>query len=159
MNLLAGLDTPTAGRVMVEDTDLSGLDDRRLTLLRRERIGFIFQAFNLLPTLTAEQHILLPLKLSGRRPDRSLFEEIVGALRLQDRLGHRPSEMSGGQQQRVAVARALLTEPAVVFADEPTGALDVSTGRELLGRLREACTRLGQTIVMVTHDPTAAAYA
>ncbi|HLU96729.1 MAG TPA: ABC transporter ATP-binding protein, partial [Thermobifida alba] len=159
MNLLAGLDTPTSGRVMVEDTDLSGLDDRRLTLLRRERIGFIFQAFNLLPTLTAEQNILLPLKLSGRRPDRSLFEEIVGALRLQDRLGHRPSEMSGGQQQRVAVARALLTEPAVVFADEPTGALDVSTGRELLGRLREACTRLGQTIVMVTHDPTAAAYA
>ncbi|GAA0985624.1 ABC transporter ATP-binding protein [Nocardiopsis tropica] len=159
MNLLAGLDTPTSGRVLVEGTDLAGLDDRRLTRLRRERIGFVFQAFNLLPALTAEQNILLPLKLSGRTPDRAFFDEIVGSLRIRDRLGHRPSEMSGGQQQRVAIARALLTEPAVVFADEPTGALDVSTGHELLGRLREAGTRLGQTIVMVTHDPVAATYA
>jgi putative ABC transport system ATP-binding protein len=159
MNLLAGLDTPTSGRVLVEGTDLAGLDDRRLTRLRRERIGFVFQAFNLMPALTAEQNILLPLKLSGRTPDRAFFDEVVGSLRIRDRLGHRPSEMSGGQQQRVAVARALLTEPAVVFADEPTGALDVSTGRELLGRLREASTRLGQTIVMVTHDPVAATYA
>ncbi|XKK36833.1 ABC transporter ATP-binding protein [Nocardiopsis sp. ARC36] len=159
MNLLAGLDTPTSGRVLVEGTDLAGLDDRRLTRLRRERIGFVFQAFNLMPTLTAEQNILLPLKLSGRTPDRAFFDEIVGSLRIRDRLGHRPSEMSGGQQQRVAIARALLTGPAVVFADEPTGALDVSTGRELLGRLREAGTRLGQTIVMVTHDPVAATYA
>ncbi|MGW8531680.1 MULTISPECIES: ABC transporter ATP-binding protein [Nocardiopsidaceae] len=159
MNLLAGLDTPTSGRVLVEGTDLAGLDDRRLTRLRRERIGFVFQAFNLLPALTAEQNILLPLKLSGRTPDRAFFDEIVGSLRIRDRLGHRPSEMSGGQQQRVAIARALLTGPAVVFADEPTGALDVSTGHELLGRLREAGTRLGQTIVMVTHDPVAATYA
>ncbi|MFD3686888.1 ABC transporter ATP-binding protein [Nocardiopsis sp. NPDC058631] len=159
MNLLAGLDTPTSGRVMVEGKDLAGLDDRRLTRLRRERIGFVFQAFNLMPTLTAEQNILLPLKLSGRTPDRAFFDEIVGSLRIQDRLAHRPSEMSGGQQQRVAVARALLTKPAVVFADEPTGALDVSTSHELLGRLREASTRLGQTIVMVTHDPVAATYA
>ncbi|MFJ9556015.1 ABC transporter ATP-binding protein [Nocardiopsis sp. NPDC101807] len=159
MNLLAGLDTPTSGRVLVEGTDLAGLDDRRLTRLRRERIGFVFQAFNLMPALTAEQNILLPLKLSGRAPDRAFFDEVVGSLRIRDRLGHRPSEMSGGQQQRVAVARALLTEPAVVFADEPTGALDVSTGHELLGRLREASTRLGQTVVMVTHDPVAATYA
>ncbi|WP_159942652.1 ABC transporter ATP-binding protein [Nocardiopsis sp. FR26] len=159
MNLLAGLDTPTSGRVVVEGADLASLDDRRLTLLRRERIGFIFQAFNLMPALTAEQNILLPLTLSGRRPDGAFLDEIAGSLRIRDRLGHRPSEMSGGQQQRVAVARALVTRPAVVFADEPTGALDVSASRELLGRLRDASTRLRQTIVMVTHDPVAATYA
>ncbi len=159
MNLLAGLDTPTEGRVVVEGTDLSGLGDRQLTRLRRERVGFVFQAFNLMPALTAEQNVLLPLKLSGRRPDREFFDEIVRSLRLQDRLGHRPAELSGGQQQRVAIARALLARPAVVFADEPTGALDVSSGHEILGRLREAGTRLGQTVVMVTHDPVAATYA
>lgn len=159
MNLLAGLDTPTSGRVTVEGTDLSELDDRALTRLRRERIGFIFQAFNLLPTLTARQNILLPLKLARRRADRARFDEVARSLRIEDRLEHRPSQLSGGQQQRVAIARALLTEPAVVFADEPTGALDVSTSRELLERLRAASSRLGQTIVMVTHDPVAATYA
>ncbi|GAA1081360.1 ABC transporter ATP-binding protein [Nocardiopsis metallicus] len=159
MNLLAGLDTPTSGQVLVEGQDLARLDDRRLTRLRRERIGFVFQAFNLLPALSAEQNILLPLRLAGQRPDRAYFDEVVRSLRIGDRLGHRPTELSGGQQQRVAVARALLTRPAVLFADEPTGALDVTTGRELLERLRTAGTELGQTIVMVTHDPTAATYA
>ncbi|GAB3700688.1 ABC transporter ATP-binding protein [Nocardiopsis oceani] len=159
MNLLAGLDTPTSGRVLVEGQDLGELDDRRLTRLRRERIGFVFQAFNLLPALTAEQNILLPLRLAGRRPDRAYLEEVVRSLRIGDRLGHRPAQLSGGQQQRVAVARALLTRPAVVFADEPTGALDVTNGRELLRRLRAACAELGQTIVMVTHDPVAATHA
>ncbi|WP_017582056.1 ABC transporter ATP-binding protein [Nocardiopsis valliformis] len=159
MNLLAGLDAPTSGQVLVEGQDLALLDDRRLTRLRRERIGFVFQAFNLLPALTAEQNILLPLRLAGQRPDRASFDEVIGSLRIGDRLGHRPTELSGGQQQRVAVARALLTRPAVLFADEPTGALDVTTGRELLERLRSAGTELGQTIVMVTHDPTAATYA
>ena len=159
MNLLAGLDTPTSGRVLVEGRDLGELDDRRLTRLRRERIGFVFQAFNLLPALTAEQNILLPLRLAGRRPDRAYLDEVVRSLRIGDRLGHRPAQLSGGQQQRVAVARALLTRPAVVFADEPTGALDVTNGRELLRRLRAACAELGQTIVMVTHDPVAATHA
>ncbi|MEE2039001.1 ABC transporter ATP-binding protein [Nocardiopsis sp. CT-R113] len=159
MHLLAGLDTPTSGRVAVEGRDLSRLGDRELTVLRRERIGFVFQAFNLLPTLTAEQNILLPLTLAGRRPDRSLLEQLVRSLHLGDRLRHRPGELSGGQQQRVAVARALITGPAVVFADEPTGALDTATGRELLTHLRAACTELGRTVVMVTHDPGAAAYA
>ncbi len=159
MNLLAGLDTPTSGRVVIEGTDLTELDDRQLTRLRRRRIGFIFQAFNLLPALNAEQNILLPLTLAGRRPDREFFDEIVHSLRIQDRLRHRPAELSGGQQQRVAIARALLTRPAVVFADEPTGALDVSASREVLDRLRQASTRLEQTVVMVTHDPVAAAHA
>ncbi|SHJ75142.1 putative ABC transport system ATP-binding protein [Nocardiopsis flavescens] len=159
MNLLAGLDTPTSGRVLIEGTDLSGLDDRGLTRLRRERIGFVFQAFNLVPTLTAEQNILLPLALAGRRPDRALLEDLVESLGLGDRLRHRPAELSGGQQQRVAVARALVTGPAVVFADEPTGALDVAAGRGLLERLRDAADRQGRTVVMVTHDPVAAAFA
>lgn len=159
MNLLAGLDTPTSGRVLVEGRDLSRLDDRGLTRLRRERIGFVFQSFNLLPALTAEQNILLPLRLAGRRPDRTHLDEVVRTLRIGDRLRHRPAELSGGQQQRVAIARALLTRPAVLFADEPTGALDVSTGRELLALLRAASTELGRTIVMVTHDPIAATYA
>ena len=159
LNLLAGLDTPTSGRVLVEGRDLARLDDRGLTRLRRERIGFVFQSFNLLPALTAEQNILLPLGLAGKRPERGRFDEVVRSLKLGDRLGHRPAELSGGQQQRVAVARALLTRPAVLFADEPTGALDVTTGRALLELLRTASTELGQTIVMVTHDPTAAAFA
>lgn len=159
MHLLAGLDTPTGGTVAVEGRDLAALSDRELTALRRERIGFVFQAFNLLPALTAEQNILLPLKLSGQRPDPALYDEIVSSLRLGDRLDHRPGHLSGGQQQRVAVARALLTRPAMVFADEPTGALDVATGRELLDHLRAACDRLGRTVVMVTHDPVAATYA
>ncbi|MFE1167033.1 ABC transporter ATP-binding protein [Nocardiopsis sp. NPDC058789] len=159
MNLLAGLDTPTSGRVLVEGRDLTRLDDRGLTRLRRERIGFVFQSFNLVPTLTAEQNVLLPLRLAGRRPDRAHLEEVVRTLRIGDRLRHRPAELSGGQQQRVAIARALLTRPAVLFADEPTGALDVTTGRELLEHLRAASTELGRTIVMVTHDPIAATYA
>lgn len=158
-HLLAGLDTPTSGRVLIEGVDLAALDDRRLTRLRRERVGFVFQAFNLVPTLTAEQNILLPLTLAGRRPDRAFLDEIVRSLGIGDRLRHHPAELSGGQQQRVAVARALLTAPAVVFADEPTGALDVATGHALLGLLREVGARLGQTVVMVTHDPVAAAYA
>ncbi|GHC95245.1 ABC transporter ATP-binding protein [Nocardiopsis terrae] len=159
MNLLAGLDTPTSGSVLVEGQDLARLDDRGLTRLRRERIGFVFQAFNLLPALTAEQNILLPLRLAGQRPDRDRLDEVVRSLRLGDRLGHRPTELSGGQQQRVALARALLTRPAVLLADEPTGALDVTNGRELLERLRTASSELGRTIVMVTHDPVAATYA
>ncbi|MFE9242395.1 ABC transporter ATP-binding protein [Nocardiopsis sp. NPDC006938] len=159
MNLLAGLDTPTSGRVLVEGRDLSRLTDRELARLRRERVGFVFQSFNLLPALTAEQNILLPLRLSGQRPDRAHLDEVVASLRIGDRLAHRPPELSGGQQQRVAVARALLTRPAVLFADEPTGALDVTSGRELLEHLRSASTELGRTIVMVTHDPVAATYA
>ncbi|GAB3440023.1 ABC transporter ATP-binding protein [Streptomonospora sediminis] len=159
MHLLAGLDTPTSGRVILEGTDLTHMDDRTRTRTRRERIGFVFQAFNLLPTFTAEQNILLPLKLAKRRPNKAFFDEIVRDLRIEDRLAHRPGELSGGQQQRVAIARALLTRPAVVFADEPTGALDIAAGRELLARLRSACSDLGQTIVMVTHDPVAATYA
>ncbi|WP_272420572.1 ABC transporter ATP-binding protein [Polyangium jinanense] len=159
LHLLAGLDTPTRGKVEIDGRDITALGDRELTDLRRDRIGFIFQAFNLLPTLTAEQNILLPLKLSGRRPDRPFLDQIVSSLGLSDRLSHRPGELSGGQQQRVAVARALLTRPAVIFADEPTGALDLATGRALLTGLRDACRTLGQTIVMVTHDPVAATYA
>ncbi|QBI53076.1 ABC transporter ATP-binding protein [Streptomonospora litoralis] len=159
MHLLAGLDAPTEGRVVLDGADLTHMDDRSRTRIRRNRIGFIFQAFNLLPTFTAEQNILLPLKLSKRRPDQALFDRIVADLGIADRLSHRPGELSGGQQQRVAIARALLTEPAVIFADEPTGALDIAAGRELLTRLRSACVEMGQTIVMVTHDPVAATYA
>jgi putative ABC transport system ATP-binding protein len=159
LHLLAGLDNPTSGTVRIDGHDLGSLSDRDLTDLRRDRIGFVFQAFNLLPTLTAEQNILLPLRLAGRRPDRELFDRVVAELGVQDRLAHRPGELSGGQQQRVAVARALIVRPAVIFADEPTGALDLATGRSLLEHLRAACTSLGQTIVMVTHDPSAAAYA
>jgi len=159
MHCLAGLDTVTSGSVLLGGTDLTALDDRRLTLLRRERIGFVFQAFNLVPTLTAEQNILFPLELAGRTPEKEWFERIVRTLGLQERLGHRPSELSGGQQQRVACARALLARPEVVFADEPTGNLDSVTGREVLALLRLSARELGQTIVMVTHDPVAASYA
>ncbi|SDT81008.1 putative ABC transport system ATP-binding protein [Actinoplanes derwentensis] len=159
MHLLAGLDTATEGEVSLAGVPLAGLDDRALTDLRRDRVGFIFQAFNLLPTLTAEQNIVLPLRLAGRPVDRDRLQRIAASLQIADRLSHRPAELSGGQQQRVAVARALLTEPSVVFADEPTGALDIATGRALLAGLQTAARQTGQTIIMVTHDAAAATYA
>ncbi|RCK70262.1 ABC transporter ATP-binding protein [Desertihabitans brevis] len=159
MHCLAGLDRTTGGKVFLAGQELSALDDRRLTRVRRDQVGFVFQSFNLLPTLTARENMLLPLDLAGRRPDPDHLREVVDALGLADRLGHRPSELSGGQQQRVAIARALLTRPAVVFADEPTGALDSATAEEVLGLLRDSVTRLGQTVVMVTHDPQAASVA
>ncbi|WP_370524080.1 ABC transporter ATP-binding protein [Cellulomonas sp. APG4] len=159
MHCAAGLDRLSSGRAFVGGTDLSTLDDRELTLLRRERIGFVFQAFNLVATLTAEENICLPLTLSGRRPDRAVLEQVVSMLGLGDRLHHRPAELSGGQQQRVAVARALVARPQVVFADEPTGNLDTRSGHEILGYLRSAVDLHHQSIVMVTHDPNAAAWA
>ena len=159
MHLLAGLDTPTAGRVILDDVDLSTLDDKELTRLRRDKVGFIFQSFNLLPVLTAEENILLPLSIAGRKPDRAWFDELVATVGLGDRLDHRPSELSGGQQQRVAVARALITEPAVVFADEPTGNLDSKSSDDILSLLRRAADERNQTTVMVTHDAHAASYA
>ncbi|MFC0038249.1 ABC transporter ATP-binding protein [Actinomadura rayongensis] len=159
LHCLAGLDTVGAGRIVLGDTDLGQLNDRRLTLLRRERVGFVFQAFNLLPTLTAEQNILLPLQLAGRSADRAWFDRVVDVVGLRDRLGHRPSELSGGQQQRVACARALVSRPEVIFADEPTGNLDSASGAEVLAFLRSSVREMGQTIVMVTHDPVAASYA
>lgn len=159
MHLMAGLATPTEGRILLGGADITDMDEQRLTDLRRDRIGFVFQSFNLLPTHTAEQNILLPLKLAGKQPDRQYLAWLVHELGLQDRTGHKPSQLSGGQQQRVAIARALMSRPAVVFADEPTGALDISSGRSLLTHLRTACDDLGQTIVMVTHDPHAASYA
>ncbi|MGW0435090.1 ABC transporter ATP-binding protein [Micromonospora sp. NPDC003197] len=159
MHCAAGLDTPTEGQVWVGDTELSALDDHALTQLRRDRIGFVFQAFNLLPTLTAMENITLPLDLAGRSRDPGFFDTIVDALGLRDRLRHRPSELSGGQQQRVACARAFITRPEVVFADEPTGALDSRSSTEMLSFLRRGVDELGQTVVLVTHDPTAAAYA
>ena len=159
MHCVAGLDTLTAGHVYVGDVDLASLSDRQLTVLRRDRIGFVFQAFNLVPTLTARENIELPDRLAGRRADAARFDEIVATVGLGDRLGHRPAELSGGQQQRVAVARALAGRPDIVFADEPTGNLDSRAGAEILGLLRRAVDELGQTVVMVTHDPTAAAVA
>ena len=162
MHCLAGLDEVTDGQVILGDTDLVRLSDDQLTVLRRDRIGFVFQSFNLLPMFTAEQNVLLPLELAGRRlrrQDRGWFDQIVDALGLRDRLGHRPSELSGGQQQRVAIARALVTRPDVVFADEPTGNLDSRSGAEVLGLLRRSVRELGQTVVMVTHDPIAASWA
>jgi putative ABC transport system ATP-binding protein len=159
MHCVAGLDPPTSGRVRLGDVELSGLSDDELTALRRDRVGFVFQAFNLLPTLTALENILLPLDLAGRRPDRTLVDSIVTAVGLGDRLDHRPSQLSGGQQQRVACARAMVTSPDVVFADEPTGALDSRASADLLGLLRRGVDELGQTVVMVTHEPVAAAYA
>ncbi|WP_406355789.1 ABC transporter ATP-binding protein [Streptomyces sp. NBC_01635] len=155
----AGLDRPTSGSVAVGGTELTGLSERRLTLLRRERIGFVFQAFNLLPTLTAEQNVALPLRLAGRRPSRAQVRGALARVGLGDRARHRPAEMSGGQQQRVALARALITRPEVLFGDEPTGALDSRTGREVLALLRGMVDREGQTVIMVTHDPVAASYA
>ena len=159
MHCLAGLDRATAGTIRIGGVDLGGLDDDGLTRLRRERVGFVFQAFNLLPTLTAAQNITLPLELAGRRVDPDAVAAVAAQLGLTDRLDHRPSELSGGQQQRVAIARALITRPDVVFADEPTGALDSATGQALLEQLRRAVDEEGQTIIMVTHDPAAAAYA
>jgi putative ABC transport system ATP-binding protein len=159
MHCLAGLDTATSGSVRIGDTELSGLSDRQLTLLRRTKVGFVFQSFNLLPTLTAAQNIRLPLDLAGRKPDQPWWDTVIGTLKLADRLEHRPSELSGGQQQRVACARALITRPDVVFADEPTGNLDSASGAEVLGLLRTSVRELGQTVIMVTHDPVAASYA
>jgi putative ABC transport system ATP-binding protein len=159
MHLLAGLDTATAGRVLLGDTDLTTCSDAQLTALRRDRIGFVFQAFNLLPQLTAEQNIELPARLAGRRPDPGWRAALVELLGIGNRLRHRPTELSGGQQQRVAVARALLGRPEVVFADEPTGNLDTASGHELLNLLRRSVRDFGQTVVMVTHDPVAASFA
>lgn len=159
MHCLAGLDTPTSGRVLLADTELTRLSDAELTRVRRDRIGFVFQSYNLLPMLSAKDNILLPLELGGRRPDAGWLESLVGVLGLGDRLDHRPSELSGGQQQRVAVARALVSRPDVVFADEPTGNLDSRSGAEVLGFLRRSVREFGQTVVMVTHDPIAASYA
>jgi putative ABC transport system ATP-binding protein len=159
MHCLAGLDTLTSGQVFVGATDLASLSDRERTVLRRDRLGFVFQSFNLLPTLTAEENITLPADLAGRGVDPVWFATVVGKLNIADRLRHRPSELSGGQQQRVAVARALISKPDVVFADEPTGALDSKASNELLQFLRSVVDDLGQTVLMVTHDPRAAAYA
>jgi putative ABC transport system ATP-binding protein len=159
VHCLAGLDSPTEGQVFVGDVELGTLSDKELTLLRRSRIGFVFQAFNLLPTLTARENITLPLTLAGHKPDPAWFDQVIATVGLGDRLGHRPSELSGGQQQRVAMARALVSRPAIVFADEPTGNLDSRGGAELLDFLRRAVDEMGQTIVMVTHDPGAAAHA
>jgi len=159
LHLLAGLDRPTEGWVEIDGTRLDGLNDRDLTLLRRRSVGFVFQAYNLLPVLTAEENITLPLRIGGQRADRGWLETLIDAVGLGDRRTHRPAEMSGGQQQRVAVARALVTRPAVVFGDEPTGNLDSKSGREILALRRRAVDDFGQTIVMVTHDPSAATIA
>jgi putative ABC transport system ATP-binding protein len=159
MHVLAGLDRPTSGSVRIGETTVSDLSERALSRLRRTQVGFVFQSFNLVPSLTAADNIRLPLRLDGRRPDPDWFDAIVATVGLGERLGHRPTELSGGQQQRVAVARALLTRPAVVFADEPTGNLDSNASAEVLSFLRRSVREHGQTIVMVTHDPHAAAYA
>ena len=159
MHILAGLDAPDSGTVRIGGTEITGLDDKRLTLMRRREIGFVFQAFNLLPMLSAEENVVLPLQLAGRKPDRHWVETVLATVGLTERRGHRPAELSGGQQQRVAVARALITEPTVLFADEPTGNLDSRSGQEILGLLRRASTDHEQTTVMVTHDPRAAATA
>jgi putative ABC transport system ATP-binding protein len=159
LHILAGLDRPTEGWVEIAGTRLDRLGDRDLTLLRRRQVGFVFQSYNLLPVLTAEENITLPLRIGGQRPDRDWLESLIEAVGLGDRRSHRPSEMSGGQQQRVAVARALVTRPAVVFGDEPTGNLDSVSSREILELMRRAVDDLGQTIVMVTHDPSAATFA
>jgi len=159
MHILAGLDRPTAGTVTIDGIDLSTLDDVKLTELRRDKLGFVFQFFNLLPVLTAEENILLPLKLAGREPDPERRNTLIDAVGLGDRLSHRPSELSGGQQQRVAIARALMSKPAIVFADEPTGNLDSTSSTEVLDLLRRAVDEFGQTVAMVTHDAAAAARA
>jgi putative ABC transport system ATP-binding protein len=158
MHCLAGLDRLTSGRIMIGDTDLSTLGDRALTQLRRDRVGFVFQAYNLVPTLTAIENITLPLDLAGKKPDQAWLDSVIGALGLGPRLGHKPTELSGGQQQRVACARALATKPEIIFADEPTGNLDSKSGAEVLSFMRSSVHDLHQTVVMVTHDPTAAAY-
>ncbi len=159
MHCMAALDSLTEGQVFIGDTDLSTLNDKALTLLRRDRVGFVFQAFNLVPTLSARENITLPMNLAGRRPDQDWFDKVVSAVGLGDRLSHRPNELSGGQQQRVAVSRALAAQPQIIFADEPTGNLDSRTGSEILAFMRQAVDDMGQTIVMVTHDPMAASHA
>jgi putative ABC transport system ATP-binding protein len=159
LHVAAGLDRPTSGTVALAGTELAGLSERRLTILRRERVGFVFQTFNLVPTLTASENVTLPLDIAGTKPDQAWYDEVVDTVGLRDRLSHRPSELSGGQQQRVAAARALVSRPEIVYADEPTGNLDSRSGAELLTFLRDAVNEHGQTIVMVTHDPVAAAYA
>jgi putative ABC transport system ATP-binding protein len=162
MHIMAGLDAPTSGEVWLGPVAIGGMPDAQLTLVRRRRVGFVFQSFNLVPTLDVRGNLMLPFELDGRRPDvreQAFLDELVVSLGLEDRMTHRPHELSGGQQQRVAIARALVNGPEVVFADEPTGNLDSKTGRDVLGLLRDAATRRGQTIVMVTHDPIAASYA
>jgi putative ABC transport system ATP-binding protein len=159
MHCLAGLDSVTRGDVYIGDDKVTDLGDAGLTRLRRDKVGFVFQQFNLLPTLSAEENILLPLAIAGRKPDRAWFDTVIDAINLRDRLGHRPAQLSGGQQQRVACARAMVSRPEVIFADEPTGNLDSRSGAEVLGFLRDSVRQFGQTIVMVTHDPNAASYA
>jgi putative ABC transport system ATP-binding protein len=158
MHCCAALDTATSGSVFIGDTDLSRLKDKELTRLRRDQVGFVFQSFNLVPTLTAEENILLPLSIAGRKPDAEWYRTVIDTVGLGDRLDHRPNQLSGGQQQRVAVARALASRPSIVFADEPTGNLDSRSGAEVLSLLRRSVDEFGQTIVMVTHDPVAAAF-
>ncbi len=158
MHCCAALDAPTSGQVFIGDTEIGGLSDKLLTELRRERVGFVFQSFNLIPTLTAEENILLPLSIARRKPDAEWYDTVIDTVRLRDRLNHRPNQLSGGQQQRVAMARALASRPEIVFADEPTGNLDSRSGAEVLTLLRESVDQHHQTIVMVTHDPVAAAY-
>jgi putative ABC transport system ATP-binding protein len=159
MHILAGLDRPTSGTVMLDGDEITGLDDAELTRLRRDKLGFVFQFFNLIPVLTAEENVILPLSIAGRKPDADWLARLIDTIGLGDRLTHRPAELSGGQQQRVAVARALVSRPAVVFADEPTGNLDSRSSEEVLGLLRTAVDEFGQSVVMVTHDPEAASYA
>jgi putative ABC transport system ATP-binding protein len=159
MHILAGLDKPTSGTVELDGTDITKLDDGELTQLRRDKLGFVFQFFNLLPVLTAEENLVLPLSIAGRKPDRAWVDQLIRTVGLEDRRTHRPAELSGGQQQRVAVARALVSKPAVVFADEPTGNLDSKASADVLLLLRQAVDEFGQTVVMVTHDPAAAAHA
>jgi putative ABC transport system ATP-binding protein len=159
MHILAGLDRPTSGSVILDGTELVDLDDKDLTALRRDKVGFVFQSFNLLPVLSAEENIVLPLSIAGRKPDEEWLSKLIQTVGLGDRLTHRPSELSGGQQQRVAVARALASRPAVIFADEPTGNLDSKSSTELLDLLRRSVDEFGQTVIMVTHDATAASYA
>jgi putative ABC transport system ATP-binding protein len=159
MHCLAGLDSVTSGSVEIGGTELSGLSDKKMTRLRRDRIGFVFQAFNLVPTLTALENITLPMDIAGRKPDQAWLDSVIDTLGLRDRLSHRPSELSGGQQQRVACARALAGRPEIIFGDEPTGNLDSRSSSEVLGILRSSVSELGQTVVVVTHDPRAASYA
>ena len=159
MHCLAGLDRVTSGQAFIGDVDITRLNDKHLTLLRRDQVGFVFQSFNLVPTLDALENITLPMAIAGRKPDREWLDHVIDTIGLRDRLRHRPSELSGGQQQRVAAARALAGRPAIIFADEPTGNLDSRSGAEVLGFLRRSVREMGQTIVMVTHDPTAASYA
>jgi putative ABC transport system ATP-binding protein len=159
MHILAGLDKPTSGTVSLDGQEITSLDDGELTKLRRDKLGFVFQFFNLLPVLTAEENLILPLSIAGRKPDRQWLEQLIDTVGLGDRRTHRPAELSGGQQQRVAVARAMVSKPAVVFADEPTGNLDSKASADVLRLLRQAVDQFGQTVVMVTHDPAAAAHA